>query len=265
MDVELSQVLQNLLTEAGAAALQRFRSASVEQKADGSVVTEADRAAEEVIVEGLMRAFPGEGILGEEGAAITAREGAATWHVDPIDGTSSFIAQLAYWGPTVCRVTDGALDVGAFYVPRMGEYWFAQHGGGAWRDGVRLAPQDPLPIAQQVLFVPSRFHRRSPAPWPGKVRALGSGAAHLALAAAGSGVGAVIAKWSLWDVGCGALLIHETGRMIWDVAGNVLAPEASPAGVPFLAGTPLVREALTSEGWAERAVRLRSGATASGE
>lgn len=267
MDVELSQVLRQLMKRAGAEALQRFRHASPGQKADGSVVTEADRAAEEVLVEGLMRHFPGHGIVGEEGTAIDARAGSPTWYVDPIDGTSSFLAELAYWGPTVSRVTEGALDVGGFYVPRLDEYWHAEAGGGAWRDGVRLASAgDELPVHEHVLFVPSRFHTAGRAPWRGKLRALGSGAAHMALVAGGSGVGAVVSKWELWDVGCGALLIRETGRMIWDLAGNPLAPETSAAGVPFIAGTHHVHEALTTEGWAEQALRRATSAGAgSGE
>lgn len=266
MDVELSQVLRQLMEQAGAEALRRFRRASPDQKADGSVVTEADRASEEVLVEGLMRHFPGEGIVGEEGAAIAPREGAGTWYVDPIDGTSSFVGQLAYWGPTVARVTDGELDVGGFYVPRLQEYWHAERNGGAWRDGDRLPPYTPsLPIGERVIFVPSRFHRRGPAPWSGKVRALGSGAAHLALVAGGSGVGTIMSKWELWDVGCGTLLNRETGRMIWDLAGNPLVPEATEPGVPFIAGTPQVLKALTSDGWAARAIRRRRGESGVGE
>lgn len=260
MDTGLSQTLRRLMEQAGAEALRRFRTASPDQKSDGSVVTEADKAAEEILVEGLIRHFPGEGIVGEEGAAIEARAGAPTWYVDPIDGTSSFVGQLAYWGPTVARRATDGLDVGGFYVPRLQEYWHAERGGGAWRDGVRLEPaEDRLPIGERVLFAPSRFHARAPAPWPGKVRALGSGAAHMALVAGGSGVGAVVSKWALWDVGCGALLIRETGRMIWDLAGEPLAVEWSAPGVPFLAGTPQVLEALTSDGWARRAIRRSPG------
>ena len=128
-----------------------------------------------------------------------------------------------------------------------------------------MAPEAfELPARERVLFVPSRFHMRGVAPWGGKVRALGSGAAHMALVAGGSGVGAVLSSWALWDVGCGALLLRETGRMIWDLAGRPLAPEASDPGVPFVAGTPQVLEALTADGWAERAIRPRSARPATG-
>ena len=245
------------MERAGAEALARFRGASPERKADGSVVTEADRAVEALLIEGLERAFPGEGILGEEGARVEAREGAATWYVDPIDGTSAFLGQLAYWGPTVCRVSDGQLDVGAFYVPRLEELWYAEHGGGAWRNDTRLLPAGDLVArgGDPILFVPSRFHRRGPAPWHGKVRALGASAAHLALVASGAGVGAVIPHWFLWDVGCGVLLIREAGRMIWDLAGNDFVPEGSERGRPFLAGTAEALAQLTVDGWAERAMR----------
>ncbi len=106
-----------MLGRAGEEALRRFRDAPAERKADGSVVTEADRAAEEVLLEEITRRFPGDGVVGEEGAQVSPRAGGATWYVDPIDGTSAFLGQLAYWGPTVCRLLDNRLEVGAFFAP----------------------------------------------------------------------------------------------------------------------------------------------------
>ncbi|MBX2800038.1 MAG: inositol monophosphatase [Myxococcales bacterium] len=251
MGSELQDVLEQLLRDAGATALEHFGRCEARRKPDGTVVTDADQAAESVIVEALSRTFPGDGIQAEEGSEAKARSGHGTWFVDPIDGTSAFLGQLAYWGPTVCRVdVDGALDVGAFFVPRLAESWFAQRGGGAFRDGRRLGPpSDDVAVDDPTLFVPSRFHRAGRAPWSGKVRALGSGAAHMALVAAGSGAGTVVPKWKLWDVGCGALLIRETGRMIWDVSGEPFTPETASQGHPFIAGVPRALRELTAEGW----------------
>ena len=138
-------------------------------------------------MDALQRAFPNDGIVSEEGSRVE-RSG-STWYCDPIDGTSAYVEGLAHWGPTVCRVTEGVLEVGALYVPRLDEFWYARRGGGAWRNRIRLAPGDPgHPSRHHSLFAPSRFHRVSPVPWPGKVRALGSSAAHLALVGAGAGL-----------------------------------------------------------------------------
>lgn len=250
----LYQELRDILSDAGEIAKRWFRRASPEYKADGTPVTEADRAVEESIVERLAKAFPGESILSEEGCRISGTDGAPRWYVDPIDGTGAFLSQLAYWGPTVCRIEAGRLSVGALLVPRLGEYWYAESGGGAWRDGERLGPPDrdgPV-LKNDVLFLPSRFHRRQPIPWPGKVRALGSSAAHLALVAAGGGLGAIIPQWALWDVGCGALLVRESGRVIWDLSGRPVDPEQCVEGLPLLAGEPRALRSLTEDGWTQR-------------
>lgn len=251
MEPSLRAELEALLEEAGGIALSWFRRASVEHKADGTPVTDADRAVEERLVEGLARAFPGEHIDCEEGHCIDGRPGAPRWYVDPIDGTGSYVAELAYWGPTVSRVVDGRLHVGAFYVPRLREHWYAEAGGGGWRDRMRLSARVREGVgSEDLLFAPSQFHRAGGIDWPGKVRALGSSAAHLAHVAAGGGLATIIPNWSMWDVGCGALLIRETGRVIWNAAGTPIRPEEVPPGLPFLAGAPDALRALIGPGTA---------------
>lgn len=250
-----SDELRALLARSGREALTRFGRVRAEHKVDGSPVTEADRAVEEVLVEGLTRAFPDDAVVGEEGARAAGRPGGGTWHVDPIDGTSSYLLGLAYWGPTVCRVVDGRLDIGAFWVPRLEEFWFAEAGGGAWLDGRRLPALDGGAVRpDSVLYAPSRFHRAGPVPWPGKVRALGSSAAHLALVAGGRGALAVVPRWSLWDVGCGALLIREVAGVISSASGTPV-DVSGRQGLPLLAGAPTAVRALTTDGWAASVLR----------
>jgi len=252
LDVSLRDEVESTLTEAGSLAMSYFGRVERESKADGTPVTEADRHIEEVIVERIVRSFPGDGVRSEEGTRVEGRPGAPMWYVDPIDGTGAFLSKLAYWGPTVCRVVDGVLQVGGFYVPRVGETWYAERNGGAYRDGVRLdtAPDCERVRADSVLFVPSKFHRRQPVPWTGKIRALGSSAAHLAHVAAGGGLATVVPSWSLWDVGCGTLLLREVGRVIWDAAGAPTEPESVAADLPLLAGAPTALRSLTADGWA---------------
>jgi myo-inositol-1(or 4)-monophosphatase len=255
MDVALRDEVRRMLVEAGSLAMSYFGRVVRETKIDGTPVTEADRVVEQGLVERIVRAFPGEGVRSEEGTRIEGRPGAPVWYVDPIDGTGAFLSQLAYWGPTVCRVVDGAVQVGGFCAPRVGELWYGERGQGAFRDGVRL-PRigDCVEIRpDSVLFAPSKFHRRQPAPWPGKIRALGSSAAHLAHVAAGGGLATVVPSWSLWDVGCGALLLREVGRVIWDAAGEPVDPEAV-AGLPLLAGAPVALRSLTADGWARKSL-----------
>lgn len=249
-------LLCDLLRAAGRVALADFRTATSVLKPDGSALSEADLRSEAVLVEGLARAFPRASIVSEEGVRITGSDG--TWYVDPIDGTSAYLDGLAHWGPTLCFVRDGRPEIGALHFPRLGEFWFARRGGGAWRDEVRLphlsARRQP-PRHQLVLYVPSRFHRFCPVPWPGKIRALGSTAAHLALLASGSGEAAVVPSWQPWDVAAGLLMLNEVGLTVMDSRGSPMKPLSGSLGLPFLAGAPTALSLLSQDGWAERVLR----------
>ena len=235
------EVLQRLLIEAGSRARTQQRTAEITIKDDGSPVTAADAALDAWLAEELPNAFPGVGVIGEEGASEPQDEGAGVFYVDPIDGTQSYIDGLPYWGPTVTLVRDGRVVLGAFYAPVLNEFWFAAAGVGAWREGRSLAGAVGAGNARwepnkQVLFVPSRFHRGPRVPWAGKIRSFGSTAAHLALVAAGAGVAAVVPRWELWDVGCGVALIREAGGVICGLDGAPVDVVNDPRGLPFVAG-----------------------------
>lgn len=243
--------LSSSLRAAGDAAMPGFRTARSHLKADGSEVSEADFAAERVLVEALTALDPGASIQSEEGALREA-DPDRTWFVDPLDGTSAYLDGLAHWGPTICLVEDGRLVRGGLYLPRLDELWLAERGGGAWlvsghSSPVQLAPVDPGTVGRHhSVGVPSRFHRVSGIDWPGKLRALGSSAFHLAHVAAGFGcradggggcIAAVVARWAVWDVGAGVLMVEEAGRQIAALDGTPFDPLAR-VGEPFLAGTP---------------------------
>lgn len=252
MSTELCLRVEPILREAGAIALSHHGDVRAEWKGDGSPVTVADRAVEGFLVGALADAFPDDGIVGEEGGARPSRSG-ATWHVDPIDGTGAFLAGMAYWGPTVCRVDpDGRLEAGGFFVPRLGEWWWAERGRGAWRDGHRLARFTERAAAPgDVLFVSSRVHQGPRLPWPGKIRGLGSAAAHLALVASGGGSAAMVSRWKLWDVGCGVLLATETGHVVTDLDGQPLDPAGRSDGLPLLVGVPTAWKNFSDYAWRE--------------
>lgn len=231
-----AEPLSRALRAGGDAALARLDGLRAWKKPDGTALTDADLAAHEAIVEALGEAFPGEAVLSEEGPVGRAPTTGAVWFVDPVDGTDAMVEGLAHWGPTACRVVDGKLDVGAFWLPRTGELWFAGRGAGAWLDGRRLAPPEPTRPGSASVYLPSRSHRMPAVAWHGKMRALGSSAAHLAQVARGSGGATVVADWKLWDVGCGILLVEEAGRVVVGLDGQPFDPLA-------LEGQPLVAAA----------------------
>lgn len=244
MTTALRRDLNALLRRAGDHALTLFREVSAEVKDDGTHVTEADRQLEEILVEGLRRLTPGASITSEEGTRESG--GSATWYVDPIDGTSSFLEGLAHWGPTVALVEDGVVQVGALWLPRLGELWHGERGEGAWRGDARLPRVDAArPVDRNdALALPSRFHWRQPLAWRGKSRCLGSTASHLALTSAGSFRASLVPRWEVWDIACGLLLLEETGQGVVDLAGRAYLPLVRP-GEPFWAGHPAALAELT--------------------
>lgn len=193
--------------------------------------------AEEILVASLTRHFPDSAIVAEEGDRVSGSDG--TWYVDPLDGTGAFLDGLAHWGPTVSWVDDDGARLGASWFPLTGELFYAERDGGAWRNETQLRPE-PLDEVRRndCLMVPSSFHRLPALAWPGKVRALGSTAAHLALVAAGGPVACAVGDgWRMWDVAAGALMVQEAGRQLVDSSGSVYHP-VRDHGRGFLAGDP---------------------------
>lgn len=235
--------LRELLERAGTEGLSRFGSPRVEQKPDRSFVTDADRAAEVVLRDGLGELFPGDALVGEEGTRVSGEAG--TWYIDPIDGTHAFIEGLAHWGPTAGRVLDGRVVLGGTWFPRLQEFFFAELGGGAFRDGQRLPTLGARELTRHdVVYVPSRFHRWFDIGMGVKTRSLGSTTAHLCLVAAGGGGACFVgAGWSPWDVVAGLCLLSEVQGVALTLQGDQLDPIAD-RGTPFVAGAPAAARTL---------------------
>ena len=216
------------------------------RKQDGSLVTDADQACEDLIVCELTKAFPGCAIISEEGTETHGEHG--TWYVDPIDGTSSFVEGLAHWGPTISLVVGQDITLGAFWQPRLNEFWFASTQSGAYRNSERLQLTNPAQIlSYHPFYGPSGLHHYLPIPWPGKLRALGATAAHLAMAASMEGAAAFVPRWKFWDIGNGILMVEQSGGVITDLAGRSWHP-LRDAKKPFLAGSPRAIEHLLQNG-----------------
>src|SRR5581483_3990143 len=145
------QDLEAIARRAGGLALARFRHVAAERKADRTLVTAADREVEALLVSELTALDPDAGILGEEGAH---REGRASYRyvIDPIDGTSAFVAGLGTW--CICiGVLEGARPIaGVVYVPRLDETYSAV-AGSAYLNGTVLPPLADEPSAGDQFIV----------------------------------------------------------------------------------------------------------------
>ena len=128
------QLARELGRAAGRLALENMRrGVAAEDKSDGSPVTTADRECESLIVSALQRAFPEDGLLGEEGSSKDAPNG-RRWIVDPIDGTRDFLRGNHLWCNLIALEDAGAVVVGVCTFPVLGDSYWAVRGGGAWKE-----------------------------------------------------------------------------------------------------------------------------------
>ncbi|MFB9261721.1 3'(2'),5'-bisphosphate nucleotidase CysQ [Bradyrhizobium erythrophlei] len=131
----LLEPLTELVIRAGAAILAVNRSAMrVDGKSDGSPVTEADLAADHIIVEGLARLAPRISLLSEERAHLANPPYKESFFlIDPLDGTKEFVAGRNEFTVNVALVTHGAPLLGIVAAPALGLIWRGIVGRGAER------------------------------------------------------------------------------------------------------------------------------------
>ncbi|HEX4368059.1 MAG TPA: 3'(2'),5'-bisphosphate nucleotidase CysQ [Rhodopila sp.] len=164
MDDEALVALATGLAERAGAEIRRIRDRGfkVHRKEDASVVTEADHAAEAIIVAGLREALPGCVVIAEEemaGGAVTAAT-EAFWLVDPLDGTREFSSGGDDFAVNIGLVRNGRPVLGVVGVPATGAVFGGVVGVGAWvlKDGVRTPIKARSAPAEGLTVVASRHH-----------------------------------------------------------------------------------------------------------
>ncbi len=234
-----AKVAEEIAREAGA-LLRGFyeRGVAMEYKGDVDLVTEADRASEALIKDRLRVAFPEHGIYGEEGT----REGLERefrWYVDPLDGTTNF----AHGFPVFCVVLgcerrrpglaaeeDGEMVAGVIYDPLRDECFTAERGGGAWKNGRRIAVSKTRTLQEALTATGFPSHKRHENPnvhfyqeitlRSHGVRRAGSAALDLAYVACGRLDGYWEFKLNPWDTSAGYLLVEEAGGVVTHFDGG---------------------------------------------
>ena len=195
--------------------------ASVETKASPTdLVTRADAAAEQIIVDGIVSARPGDAIVGEEGTARSG-ETSITWHVDPIDGTTNFVYDIPAWSVSIAAASPGQTEIGVVYSPVADELYTAVRGGGAFLNGRPLTVSDQTDLALSLIgtgFSPHSRIRRVQAgiattvlPRIRDYRRFGSAALDLCAVAAGRIDGFYETGLNVWDYAAGKLMVEEAG------------------------------------------------------
>ena len=231
MSISLA-VLEDVVREAGSIALTYFKdlkNVEVSKKSPRDFVTAADVAVEEFLKETLTQKYPEYGFWGEEGGQSANQTN--RWIVDPIDGTHSFSRGQYFWGISVALEIDQELMIGAVYAPALNDYYCAEQGKGAWKNGqpIRVSSEGSLAdamVATGFACLRSYLEDNNLQRF-GRIaqnttgqRRFGSAAVDLCLVADGQ----VDAFWeqelNLYDVAAGALIAREAGATVTDFQGN---------------------------------------------
>jgi myo-inositol-1(or 4)-monophosphatase len=233
-------LLRETAREAAALALSyRSRPISREHKADGSVVTEADKAIDRLLAARLGDARPDYGWLSEESLENERRLSARrVWILDPIDGTRGFIQGSDDWTIALCLAEDGAPVLSAVINPVRGEFFEARAGLGTFLNGRRIVASAQQELAGARITVAAAALEKGTwrAPWPGAVPVSANSSIYrLALVASGRADAsfALNPKWE-WDIAAGALLVSEAGGTVTGKTGGPLtfnSAEAKVAGI----------------------------------
>jgi histidinol phosphatase-like enzyme (inositol monophosphatase family) len=213
---------------AGALALKiREGNLDVESKPDESPVTVADRECERLIVAGLERAFPEDGLLGEE---CTSRESSngRRWIIDPIDGTRDFIRGTRAWSVLIALEEHGHVVAGFAYFPSTGEMFSAARGEGAFWDDNRVRASEIQTKSEALLCCNglSYMHRY---PFAGElldwisefwtVRSMG-GCLDAMLVATGRAEAWIESQAKPWDLAPLKIIAEEAGCVAFDFEGK---------------------------------------------
>lgn len=240
---DLDDVLLALATEVALRAGQLLndeRPAVLEVTSKSSptdVVTQMDRAAEDLLSGGILAVRPDDAILGEESGERPGTSG-VRWVIDPLDGTTNYLYDIPIWSVSVAAEVQGATAVGVVHAPALGLTYAATRGRGAversLRGERRLGPSDVSDVGQSLISTgfgyDSAQRRRQAealvhvAPRVRDVRRLGSAAIDLCWVAAGRTDAYVETRLNPWDVAAGALIAREAGAVVIGDDAPVTAP-----------------------------------------
>ena len=214
---------------AGRLTLGYFQSnLAIDTKADGSVVTAADRGAEQLIRERIERYFPEHAILGEEFGAVDKPGSTHRWIVDPIDGTRSFVHGVPIYAVLIGLEIDGVVEVGTAHFPAINETISAATGQGCYWNNLRTRVSDIQKLGDAMVLCndPQACHKLGRGPAWERIAAAaksrrGWGDAYgYLLVASGRAELMLDPAMCVWDCGPFPPIFRETGGYFGDLKGN---------------------------------------------
>jgi myo-inositol-1(or 4)-monophosphatase len=224
----MKDFLLDLIKRAGDLTLEyrtRLGNIAIDRKSDKDIVTEADKAVEDFIINVIRARFPDHAILGEETGRTDGNE--FCWIIDPIDGTSSFVHGQPYYSVSIALQQNGTTILGAVNIPVLKDIFYAEKGKGATRNGipVHVSDRDQLVnchLATGFACLRCNLERNNLpylseiAPIIREVRMYGSAAADLCYVASGVLDGFWQLNLKAYDVAAGCIILEEAGGKVTD-------------------------------------------------
>lgn len=232
MTPELERLCELLRSVAQTEIMPRFHHAAARSKPDGSLVTEADLAAQQRVCDELARLWPGIPVMGEEMTCevqqrLLDQADVGVWCLDPLDGTSNYAYGFPYFCVSLALLRGGRAVLGCIFDPVHDECFSAERGGGAFRDGepMRLS-LDRTELRECLAIVDLK---RLP---PEDLKSMGGKSPFRSQ----RNLGSVALDWCWLAAGRFQLYLHG-GQKIWDyAAGRLIASEAGAVSRLFAHG-----------------------------
>jgi myo-inositol-1(or 4)-monophosphatase len=254
-DREITQrflALQGMGQEASGLAMRYFNdqaSLGVSMKGAQDWLTKADGDVEKLLRTRIAEAFPGDGVLGEEGGYEQGTSG-GLWIIDPIDGTANFAHGDRMWSISIGFVWKGRPELGLISAPALDEIFLARRGKGATQNGkpIKTSPTNDIGRAMvEIGWTPSLkvsdytglIARAVSA--GANVKRAAAGALGLCYVANGRRDGYIERQTNSWDVAAGLVIASEAGAFVSDFARG----EWLLRGNSLLCCTPALKEVLS--------------------
>jgi myo-inositol-1(or 4)-monophosphatase len=209
-----------------------IESVRIAQKQMNDFVTEVDQAAEAVIIETLLTAYPGHGIWAEEsGREFGAKDSEFVWIIDPLDGTTNFIHGFPVYCVSIALAVKGKVEQAVVYDPTRNDMFTATKGRGAYHNDRRMRVSKRTQMKDCLVTTGFPFRPGDDLPTymamfsdvmklTAAMRRPGAAALDLAYVAAGYSDAFFETGLHPWDMAAGSLLVQEAGGLVGNFTGE---------------------------------------------
>ena len=226
---EVLNFCQTITNRIGTQLITDFGKLQPTRKADGTLVTKADRWSDQEIREAIAAKFPEHGILTEETEHVLPDRDWC-WVIDPIDGTTNFTRGIPIWGISLGLLYRGTPVFGFVRLPQLNQsfhgYWYGDSGltgpEGAYLNNEPIHTSADSPSLNHLFNLCARSTSVLRKPFPCKIRMIGVASYNILLVASGASLGGVEATPKIWDIAAAWAIVQAAG-------GTFVSLEPEPA------------------------------------